>query len=85
MNHASPEVRQLLDAWRIWPEKIQSAVITINTARGARDTESSIHKTADRESSALGGYRKAMHEADEAVRDQMYSELQGQADSRAVE
>jgi hypothetical protein len=34
MNHASPEVRQLLETWRKWPEKIQIAVITINTARG---------------------------------------------------
>jgi hypothetical protein len=73
--HASPEVKRLLAEWRKHASTIDNADITIRTAEGSRDYESSLHEEAHREGLAMPGYRTAMHDADRAIRDQMYSEL----------
>jgi hypothetical protein len=73
--HGSPEVRQLLDQFNQRGQTIRRAEITIQLAQQTHDDESSIHKDAAREDLALEGYRKAMHDADRAIRAQMSKEL----------
>jgi hypothetical protein len=76
-NHGSPEVRQLLDKWGEQRMKIQEADIVITMARESRDP-GSLGEKADQEHQALEDYRRALHEAATAIRDQMRKELDGQ-------
>jgi hypothetical protein len=78
-NHGSKEVRQLLERWRKQAQKIEDADAVIRMAEKARDP-SGLAEKADTEHQALEEYRRAMHEADEAIRDRMWAELAGQAE-----
>jgi hypothetical protein len=77
-NHGSPEVRRLLDQWGEQRMKIQEADIVITMARGSRDP-GSLGEKADQEHQALEDYRRALHEAATAIRDQMRKELASRA------
>jgi hypothetical protein len=78
MNHGSLEVRRLLGRWREQAQKIENADIVIRMAEQVRDP-GRLAEEADREHMALEEYRRAMHEADQAIRDRMWAELRGQA------
>jgi hypothetical protein len=78
MNHGSPEVRQLLERWGEQAQKIENADIVIRMAEQSRDP-GKLAEDADREHMAMEEYRRAMHEADKAIRDRMWAELRGQA------
>jgi hypothetical protein len=70
MNHGSPEVRQLLERWGEQAQKIENADIVIRMAEQSRDP-GKLAEDADREHITLEEYRRAMHEADKAIRDRM--------------
>ena len=77
MNHGSQEVRRLLERWREQVRKIENADGVIRLAEGARAEEPELDQEALRERQALEGYRTAMREAADAIRDQMRTELVG--------
>ena len=83
MNHGSQQVRRLLERWREQAQKIENADIVIRMAEQARDP-SALDEKALRERQALDEYRRAMHEADEAIRDRMWAELAGQTEAPAA-
>jgi len=78
MNHGSLEVRRLLEQWREQAQKIENADIVIRMAEQSRNP-GTLADDALRERQALEEYRRAMHEADEAIRDRMRTELGSQA------
>ena len=77
-NYGSPEVQRLLDRWGEQAQKIDNADAVIRLAERSRDP-GKLAEDADRERQALEEYRRAMHEADKAIRDRMWAELRGQA------
>lgn len=83
MNHGSQQVRRLLERWREQAQKIENADIVIRMAEQARDP-GALDEKALRERQALDEYRRAMHEADEAIRDRMWAELAGQTEAPAA-
>jgi hypothetical protein len=79
--HGSSEVRRLLEKWTECARKLREADIVIGMAERTRDYESSIHEDAKREHLAVEDYRRAIHDADEAIREQMNTELASQVAS----
>jgi hypothetical protein len=77
-NHGSPEVRRLLQEWREHVGKIENADAMIRLSERSRDPESSFHDEALQEQHALQDYRRAMGEAADALRAQMWAELDHQ-------
>jgi hypothetical protein len=77
MNHGSQEVRRRLERWREQVRKIENADGVIRLAEGARAVEPELDQEALRERQALEGYRVAMREAADAIRDQMRTEMAG--------
>jgi hypothetical protein len=77
MNHGSPEVRGLLEQLgeQVW--KIRQADITIASADSARGAEPELEEEARQERLAIEGYKKAMNETADAIRDQMRTQLEG--------
>lgn len=77
--YGSDDVRRLLDQWGEHARKIDNADVVIRMAEQSRAAEPELDQEALRERHALEDYRKAMHEAADAIRDQMRTELAGQA------
>jgi hypothetical protein len=80
MNHGSSEVRRLVEQLGEQVRKIEQADTTITAADSARGAEPELEERARQERLALEGYKKAMHETADAIRDQMRAELEGRTE-----
>ena len=78
INHGSLEVHQLLTQWFERRRKIEHADIVISTAETHPDS-GELNEQARQERLALEDHRKALYEADAAIREQMHKELNGKA------
>jgi hypothetical protein len=75
-NHASAEVRRLLDLWGQQLGKIRDADAMIQLADGSRSPSSELDQDAQHEKKAIEmDYRPAMLKAAKAIREQMNREL----------
>lgn len=76
--YGSKEGRHLLAQREERFSKIQHADFTIRQADEAAGREHELEQMAQRERRALDGYKQAMYEAADRIRDQMSAELNGQ-------
>ena len=77
--HGSPEVRRLLREWVECAAKIDSADAVIRMVEKSRNPSQQLDDEAQREHRALADYKRAMLQAEEAIRDQVHRELSGEA------
>jgi hypothetical protein len=75
--YGSPDVRRLLEQWVKHAKKIDNADDMIRRVERSNNPSPSFEQEAQREDMALEGYKEAMRQADEAIRDQMQRELGG--------
>jgi hypothetical protein len=73
--YGSEEVRLLLEQWRKRARIIENADLVIRSAEQSPDLSAELDEKALRERQALEDYRKAMHDAADAIRGQMRQEL----------
>jgi len=73
--HGSEEVRRLLNRWGECAQRIENADCVIRMAEASRDPGPEFDQEALRERQALEDYRKAMRDAADAIRGQMWREL----------
>jgi hypothetical protein len=78
MAYGSPEVRQLLDEWHKCAEKIHNALATIRLRDQSRDPGQEFDDKANKEDQALPEYKRAMFDADKAIRERVQQELAGE-------
>jgi hypothetical protein len=79
--YGSEEVQRLLDRWGECAQRIENADIVIRMASESRDP-GALDQEALREKQALEDYRKAMHDAADAIRSQIRRELASGASHR---
>jgi hypothetical protein len=80
MIHGSPEVRRLLEQWGQEARKIEYADATVTAADKAAGAAPELEEQARQERLAIEGYKKAMYERADAIRDQMWAELVGRVE-----
>jgi hypothetical protein len=77
--HGSPEVRGLFREWGARAAKLANADQTIERKDQSTRPSEALTDEADRELTAIPGYRDAMVEAAEAIRERVRQELAGEA------
>ena len=75
--HGSPEVRRLMREWRERAGRIADADATIGMMEKNNNPSQEMENEARRMHLAIGGYRDAMFDAAEAIREQVRQELAG--------